>query len=233
MSPLVTRNDLNAIFVPEGDHVGDADTEHGQRRPRPLASAGIVGALRRLLLPHEAFSIGVRIYRLGPDRRHTMSGSAAERKTGGSRRRSSSSDGTNSTSASPTEQSAFVCPECGKSFSRAQALGAHRSRTHGVAGTSRAARATSKRTGTKSAAPGRRATASKRPGRRSARSGGMQFDRDKVLAAVFPNGVPPKAERDRGAGAVARRGRAAVTDAVKPARRRRDSPGRLGPRYRG
>jgi hypothetical protein len=34
---------------------------------------------------------------------------------------------------------AFVCPECGREFSRASALGAHRKRSHGVAGTSRSA----------------------------------------------------------------------------------------------
>lgn len=36
------------------------------------------------------------------------------------------------------KQNNFVCPECGRKFGRAQALGAHRSRAHGVAGTSRA-----------------------------------------------------------------------------------------------
>ena len=65
------------------------------------------------------------------------------------------------------------------------------SRTHGVAGTSRAARATAAPASAKS---GARGGASKRPGRRSNRSAGTHFDRDKVLAAVFPNGVPPKAD---------------------------------------
>src|SRR6187397_1229375 len=48
----------------------------------------------------------------------------------------------------------LVCPECGKTFTRAQALGAHRSRAHGVAGTS------------KSAAKQRRAASAQQPQRR-------------------------------------------------------------------
>ena len=32
---------------------------------------------------------------------------------------------------------ALTCPECGKTFTRAAALGAHRKMTHGVAGTSK------------------------------------------------------------------------------------------------
>jgi hypothetical protein len=122
-----------------------------------------------------------------------MSTSAAESKTSGTRsRRSSSRKGSAATASSLTGQGAFVCPECGKSFSRAQALGAHRSRTHGVAGTSRAARVSgSKRRAAKSvtAAGGDgRSRATSRP-----RQSGGQFDRDKVLAALFPDGVPPKA----------------------------------------
>ena len=34
----------------------------------------------------------------------------------------------------------FVCPECGRSFTRAAALGAHRRQAHGVVGVSRQAR---------------------------------------------------------------------------------------------
>jgi hypothetical protein len=39
----------------------------------------------------------------------------------------------------------FVCPECGREFSLASALGAHRKRSHGVAGTSRSATPSSSR----------------------------------------------------------------------------------------
>jgi hypothetical protein len=39
----------------------------------------------------------------------------------------------------------FTCPECGKTFGRAAALGAHRSRAHGVAGATASRRARPKR----------------------------------------------------------------------------------------
>ena len=124
-----------------------------------------------------------------------MSTPTPEEKTGGTRsRRSSSSDGSRATPSSPAgqERGSFVCPECGKSFSRAQALGAHRSRTHGVAGSSRAGRANGSK-----GRPARAGTASGNGGRSRAnsspRQSSAQFDRDKVLAAVFPNGVPAKA----------------------------------------
>jgi hypothetical protein len=39
----------------------------------------------------------------------------------------------------------FTCPECGKTFGRAAALGAHRSRAHGVAGATASKRARPKR----------------------------------------------------------------------------------------
>jgi predicted RNA-binding Zn-ribbon protein involved in translation (DUF1610 family) len=42
-------------------------------------------------------------------------------------------------SSSKASTSQFVCPECGREFSRASALGAHRKRSHGIAGTSRSA----------------------------------------------------------------------------------------------
>src|SRR5436190_19941810 len=83
-----------------------------------------------------------------------------------------------------TSDSQFVCPECGRTFSRAAALGAHR-RSHGVAGAT-----TRKNNG---AAPQRG-----RPPRRSARATGST-DRDVLLAALFPNGVPPRVEVIRAA----------------------------------
>jgi hypothetical protein len=42
-------------------------------------------------------------------------------------------------SSSTSSTGTFVCPECGREFGRASALGAHRKRSHGVAGTSRSA----------------------------------------------------------------------------------------------
>jgi hypothetical protein len=157
----------------------------------------------------------------------------------------------------------FKCPECGKTFSRAAALGSHRSRVHGVAGTSRSAArsrsATTRRTSatrsgraatrnasrsraastrgatatrrgqasTRSAprtraAPTRRTTATRRgqasTGRAAAsraratpsrtptttarRSttrrrdavGGTRIDRNGLLQALFPNGLPAREE---------------------------------------
>jgi C2H2-type zinc finger len=92
----------------------------------------------------------------------------------------------------------FKCPECGKTFSRAAALGAHRSRIHGVAGKSRSAR-----TSRAAAATGRRS----RPATQTARTARaraaappslssdgstVQLNRDTLLQALFPNGVPAR-----------------------------------------
>jgi len=126
-----------------------------------------------------------------------MSSVTVEPKIRSTRARGSASSKTSTTmTSSPGAQkgSNYVCPECGKSFSRAQALGAHRSRTHGVAGTSRAARTSdSAKNGAVRAGTG---TSRGRSSRRTSvrgRTGDGQFDRDKVLVAVFPNGVPAKA----------------------------------------
>jgi len=127
-----------------------------------------------------------------------MSASATEGKSGGKRRRASSvaSDGATAVSQDGASAEEFICPECGKSFARAQALGAHRNRTHGVAGTSRTSRTArgAKRRQVKPApaASRRRSAAARRDGGSRANDGG-QFDRDGLIAAVFPKGVPPKA----------------------------------------
>jgi predicted RNA-binding Zn-ribbon protein involved in translation (DUF1610 family) len=89
----------------------------------------------------------------------------------------------------------FKCPECGKTFSRAAALGAHRSRIHGVAGSSRAARASSRdrqrRTPVASTAPARAPGASRRAGR-SSNGAQSEVNRDTLLQALFPNGLPAR-----------------------------------------
>jgi hypothetical protein len=108
----------------------------------------------------------------------------------------------------PADQ--LTCPECGKTFTRPQALGAHRRQAHGVAGTSKNAKnqkaaaastATSRRGGklrsraTSSAAS--TATQSKRAGG-AARSSGSRsgrrqnVDRDALLRMLFPTGMPPR-----------------------------------------
>jgi hypothetical protein len=53
----------------------------------------------------------------------------------------------------------FVCPECGREFARASALGAHRKRSHGVAGTSRSSSAPSASRSRRRAGARTRATA--------------------------------------------------------------------------
>lgn len=103
---------------------------------------------------------------------------------------------------------AFVCPECGKSFTRAASLGAHRRRSHGVAGAAaQTSRRISSKRGSSTSAEAtqstprrrrRRAAAAKthtRVTRPSATDGGRAtVDRDALLAALFPAGVPARAE---------------------------------------
>jgi len=94
----------------------------------------------------------------------------------------------------------FTCPECGRTFSRPAALGAHRRRAHGVAGTSaNAKRATTRRE--RAASTGRRTTTRRRAAATS--RDGTQTNapnRDALLAALFPNGVPPREDVIRAVG---------------------------------
>jgi hypothetical protein len=105
-------------------------------------------------------------------------------------------------SGQPTE---LVCPECGKVFTRAQALGAHRRQAHGVAGTSKSAKASKasvassngrrrrgRPPGTAAASTGRaRATPSRSTSARTSGNGGA-VDRDALLRTLFPGGIPPQ-----------------------------------------
>jgi hypothetical protein len=102
------------------------------------------------------------------------------------------------TATSGAGGAALTCPECGRTFSRPAALGAHRSRVHGVAGSSQNAR--SRRNRTTAPAQQRRArqTATPAPSRssngatrRSARDG---VDHNALLRTLFPDGIPPKHE---------------------------------------
>jgi hypothetical protein len=97
--------------------------------------------------------------------------------------------------ASPA--SPLVCPECGKDFSRAASLGAHRNRAHGVAGSSSNARTRRATRGTgatsvstRSGATGNRGTTGR--GATSQRRRNGVVDRDGLLQALFPEGVPPR-----------------------------------------
>lgn len=89
----------------------------------------------------------------------------------------------------------LVCPECGKTFARPAALGAHRRRAHGVAGAS--ARTRSRAAG-RGRGRGRRTAVAARPTTPRGRAG---LDRDALLQAVFPSGVPAREEVIRAANA--------------------------------
>jgi C2H2-type zinc finger len=103
------------------------------------------------------------------------------------------------TQASTTQE--FKCPECGRTFTRAAALGAHRRQAHGIAGAtsrsqsgSRSTRRTAARspssttTNTRRLRPARAASGS--PRARARRDGSV--DRDALLQKLFPNGIPAK-----------------------------------------
>jgi hypothetical protein len=86
---------------------------------------------------------------------------------------------------------ALTCPECGRTFTRAAALGAHRKLKHSVSGTSKGA----KRTNTTAASRKRRAPSGAGRGRSTAAAsngGAQSVDRDALLRALFPAGIPPR-----------------------------------------
>lgn len=76
------------------------------------------------------------------------------------------------------------CPECGRTFDRPPALGAHRRRAHGVVGATNAQRARAR------AAAGRRTSTEGRVVSKDA-SGG-RIDRDALLRTLFPQGIPAR-----------------------------------------
>ena len=86
---------------------------------------------------------------------------------------------------------ALTCPECGKTFTRAAALGAHRKMTHGVAGISK--NAAGKRTNTTASRRRRTTTSSRSRATISTSNGGAPpVDRDALLRTLFPAGIPPR-----------------------------------------
>ena len=105
---------------------------------------------------------------------------------------------------------AFVCPECGKTFTRAAALGSHRRRAHGVLGATAQAKTASRqassstangrggrkatRTGNSASSPRRTrrpATAPTATTPRAARRT-ASVNRDALLQTLFPNGIPAR-----------------------------------------
>lgn len=79
------------------------------------------------------------------------------------------------------QQEVFACPECGKKFSRAASLGAHRRRAHGVPGRS------PRTTPTTNSKPG---AVSRTTNTRTVPKG--RVDRDALLRALFPDGIPAR-----------------------------------------
>ena len=95
----------------------------------------------------------------------------------------------------------FACPECGKTFTRAASLGAHRQRAHGIAGASKktASRSRNRDQGSGNGRSRRRSTSRRRAGAAGAMRSGQQgrdgqagVNRDQLLRTLFPNGVPPQ-----------------------------------------
>jgi hypothetical protein len=85
----------------------------------------------------------------------------------------------------PATGTQLTCPECGKTFTRPAALGAHRQRAHGIAGTSQNAR--SRRTTNRGATTQTTARAA------SASNGASAaVDHDALLRTLFPAGIPPR-----------------------------------------
>lgn len=85
--------------------------------------------------------------------------------------------------------SELICPECGRTFERAAALGAHRRRAHGVAG------ATAKRTQNRQRRRKSTEAMTANDGRRSRGRGSAQqasVDRDALLQQLFPGGIPAR-----------------------------------------
>lgn len=109
--------------------------------------------------------------------------------------------------SSEGSQGEFVCPECGRSFDRAAGLGAHRSRAHGVAGSSKSA-AGKRATGSSAGSRGRARRGGSTQATRARRTataarnddGGRGIDRDQLLRSVFPDGVPPREDVIRAVG---------------------------------
>jgi uncharacterized C2H2 Zn-finger protein len=175
--------------------------------------------------------------------------SSTTRKTSARRKRPTSSGTARAASASSRQEALkdgmLVCPECGKTFKRPAGLGAHRNAAHGVAGSSRRARSSAARTragkttsartastkaGTARVSNGaarRRLSATSRGQSRSSQQNGGQFDRDKLPSPV-PRGRPAEGQCDRGAHAVARRGRAPLEDALNARSLGPSSAGRPG-----
>ncbi|MFN2468040.1 MAG: C2H2-type zinc finger protein [Gaiellaceae bacterium] len=94
------------------------------------------------------------------------------------------------TGESGSQSGQFTCPECGRTFARAAALGAHR-RSHGVAGRKSSAKRAGRRRRTSST---RSAATTRATTRTSGTPPAAGVDRNALLRGVFPSGVPASTE---------------------------------------
>jgi hypothetical protein len=88
------------------------------------------------------------------------------------------SSGKATRSAGTAVAGSVTCPECDRTFARAAALGAHRRQAHGVVGATAQVRRNRSRKAPTSGRLGRTRTGT--------------ANRDMLLQALFPNGVPPQ-----------------------------------------
>jgi hypothetical protein len=103
--------------------------------------------------------------------------------------------------APATAAAELSCPECGRTFTRPAARGAHRKAAHGIAGaksTARRGRRAQRTTTASAATNGRRSSTRRRIAStrrtRSSSDGARTVNRDMLLEALFPSGVPAREE---------------------------------------
>jgi hypothetical protein len=100
---------------------------------------------------------------------------------------------TSTKTAAPASGAELTCPECGRTFSRPAALGAHRRRAHGVVGSSAArARRGATRTAARATSRRPRAQASTRAAAAPRDGARGSVDHDALLKTLFPGGIPPR-----------------------------------------
>jgi uncharacterized C2H2 Zn-finger protein len=118
--------------------------------------------------------------------------------------------GSGTVAQTSSDEGTLTCPECGRAFTRAASLGAHRSRTHGVRGASSRRTRRAGSAGNGGATRGRggasaqpsQPPASRRRTRGASSSGkAADVDRDRLLQTLFPNGLPAREEVIRRANA--------------------------------
>ncbi len=125
--------------------------------------------------------------RSAPSASHKAAGAATRKRSAG-KTTATRKPVTRRSAGAPSSRSSgtLVCPECGKTFTRAASLGAHRNRAHGIVGAAAKARSAAGAAGRKT----RVSNGGSRAGGRSAAPSGI--DRDALLAALFPEGIPAK-----------------------------------------